>query len=81
MNGIRPSTPAAETNAREAGRNRRKASRMMNLEEYTRLRCRESLREAEEQRRARRMRAGHWWSRLSRYAARRADRAMRSGNG
>lgn len=57
--------------------NPQRVIRMLNDEEWIRIRCRESLREAERQRMARRMRAGHWWHRLSEYAARRAERARR----
>ncbi|RCW42845.1 hypothetical protein DFQ14_108101 [Halopolyspora algeriensis] len=57
--------------------NPRRTVRMLNDEEWIRIRCRESLREAERQRMARRMRTGRWWRRLSQYAARRAERAER----
>ncbi|MDR7302908.1 hypothetical protein JOF55_003089 [Haloactinomyces albus] len=57
--------------------NRRKAIRMLITEELIRIRCQESLREAEHRRWIRRWRAGRWWRWLSRYAAHRADRALR----
>lgn len=70
MNHIHRTIPAARTTWR-------KVIRMLNIEELIRIRCQESLREAERQRWARRWQAGRWWRWLSDYAARRADRVMR----
>ncbi len=56
---------------------RGKALRMLSYEEVPGLRCQQYLWEAENQRLARRLSAGRWWRRLSRYAAYRAERATR----
>lgn len=59
------------------GTGTRKERRMWAFEDWTRIRCRERIEEADRHRRARRFTAGRAWQRLAVFATLRADRARR----